>query len=75
MAKAVLDKGVAGEQITTSQPIAGSQDAAIARDLELMDELEAFVQSLPDLRAEAGLATLPDDVVALSYEEREVSLL
>jgi len=39
----------------------------IARDLALMDELEAYIQSLPDRRAEAGLGPLPDDAVALAY--------
>lgn len=47
----------------------------IARDMVLMDQLEALVQSLPDRRAEAGLPPLSDDAVASSYDEREAQLL
>ena len=52
-----------------------AQTEFIARDLALMDELEAYVQSLPDRRAEAGLGPLPDEAVAFVYEEREAALL
>ena len=49
------------------------QAEEIARDLALMDELEAFVQSLPQ-RTEGRSAT-PQELREMAYEDREAASL
>lgn len=44
----------------------------IVHDLELMDQFEVLVQSLPDYRAEVGLGPLPDNAVASSYDAGDI---
>lgn len=65
----------ATETLTTGSQSRNRQADEIARDLALMDELEALVQSLPDHRAAAGIGPLSDNAVQLVYEEQESTLL
>jgi len=51
-------------------PNAAQNEARIARDLALLDELDALVTRLPSARAQSGLAPLSDENIsdALFYE-------
>jgi len=54
---------------TTSDAPTSKQ--AIARDLALLDELDAFVNRLPDRRAERGLPPLSDEDILDALYDRD----
>ena len=45
--------------------------AEVAARLAALDELDAYLRTLPDYRTQAGLGPLPDDAVEDAYRERE----
>ena len=75
MTEIVLEQEAPATPTPTPSKAQSAQAEEIARDLALMDELEAFAQSLPNRRAEAGLGPMPDNIREMAYEEREAALL
>ena len=47
----------------------------IAQKVNRLRAMQAFFKSLPDRRAEAGLAPIPDNIREMAYEEREAAQL
>lgn len=60
--------------VTTPRQARDIQADEIARDLALMDELEAFAQSL-NLPKRDGPSPTPQQIREMAYEEREAALL
>ena len=75
MAEMILEQEAPTQHTAAPPTLRDAEAEEIARDLALMDELEAYVQSLPNRRAEAGLGPMPDNIREMAYEEREAALL